>query len=340
MKRVLIVITLALFSSVAAKAERVSSDCTAPDSVVKKYKTDAQRNALSRIFWFNSPYKDSADIPAMWTDTILRALIAVYNAPLPKTDTVDGVTINIMDIHGRPYQTGDTFAIAMNGFGFIVDTSQQWVKDLKQNIFPTSDAQVNAFFHKYKIKSTAFSIYMSFGALETEENYNMTVLTKEWAKISGVQSIEKTFIIGDGNYLVVPLITPDFVEIIYSYGYGDCPAGCTGRKNWRYRVYYNCDVEFLESWEGPLKFTPPPPVTGIPGCIAAPAPAVFPNPFNDYINLPYDADYSIINIMGRVVKKGVSVNNRIEQLQNLPSGVYSLILQKDGDMKKQSIVKE
>ena len=74
---------------ISSNCQIVPSVCTAPDSIVTKYKEDADRLTLRKIYRNNLSFKDSIDIPKVHSDTVLNALIAVYNATtLSERDTV------------------------------------------------------------------------------------------------------------------------------------------------------------------------------------------------------------------------------------------------------------
>ncbi len=64
-------------------------NCIAPDSIIEKYKDDADRLALRKISGLHLPYEDSIEIPKIFSDSFLNELIAVYNAVgIPERDTV------------------------------------------------------------------------------------------------------------------------------------------------------------------------------------------------------------------------------------------------------------
>src|SRR5215218_8938480 len=91
-----VVLLLLLFLSARTNGQIISSSCTAPDSIVEKYTTDAYRMTMNKLYRNNISYKDSVHIPYSHVDTVMRALLAVYNATgLPARDTV----VTQYDIH-------------------------------------------------------------------------------------------------------------------------------------------------------------------------------------------------------------------------------------------------
>ena len=339
-KAFLYIIALFLVHAALAQPMIVSSECDAPDSIKSKYKEDAMRLALSRVYRTNSAYKDSATIPASVTDTMLKALIAVYNAPIPKFDTADGDTVYFADIHSRPYQAMDTFSLVLNAFSMQADKNQQWLQQLMANTLPTSNALVNTLMAKYHLKFPWFSAYSNWGSFSSDSDYNMSVVAKEWLAVPGVYSTEKEGIGGDGSYLVVDDITSNYVSVVYSYGWGDCPSGCISRKNWRFRVYYDCGVEYLNSWRGAV--TMPPYPNYIPRCPTYFDDTVFPNPFTSEISIgnatTYN-NYKLADIAGRVVLQGKPGADLKINTEQVPSGVYILKLFSSDGMKQVKLVK-
>jgi hypothetical protein len=84
----------------------IPSICTGPDIAVESYKIDATQIAIRKLFDQNLVYKDSIDVPEVHRNTILDALIAVYNTEIPERDTV----IDIFDIHILFKDMGDIYA--------------------------------------------------------------------------------------------------------------------------------------------------------------------------------------------------------------------------------------
>jgi hypothetical protein len=93
------ILLILLFLSAHTKGQTVSSSCTAPDSIVERYEYDAYRMTMQKFYRNNISYKDSVNIPYSHIDTVMRALLAVYNATaLPARDTV----VTMFDIHIHP----------------------------------------------------------------------------------------------------------------------------------------------------------------------------------------------------------------------------------------------
>jgi hypothetical protein len=158
-------------------------------------------------------------------------------------------------------------------------------------------------------------------------------MTKIFKGISGVYYSDPYSIGGDGNN-ITDSIYPDHIEIIYSIGWGDCPAGCTERRFWKFKVYWNCSVEFVSSYGNRL------PITGV-NEIDNSIIKIYPNPFDDYINIDNKNsifNYTITDLLGQEIKSGSS-STKIEDLKNLQNGIYILQINCDNKVWTRKILK-
>ena len=145
--RKVIILLLLLTGPLLAFSQVVTSSCTAPATIVSKYKQDAQRLALRNIHSQNLPYKDSILIPKSHVDPVLRALLAVYNAEsLPARDTV----INTLDIQTFPEPV-------MNSIIIAADSTLPWMQQLKLGNLNTGNTTVNNLITKYNLQIDSYS---------------------------------------------------------------------------------------------------------------------------------------------------------------------------------------
>lgn len=311
-----IAIAIFLLIATAGFGQIIPSSCNAPDSIISKYIDDADRMAVRRIFRNNWVYKDSIEIPGAYSDTILNALLAVYNAAsLTERDTV----VTLLDLHTFP----DT---PVNGLFIDVDTALGWVVALKNGIFPTGDATIDTLFTRYEIQLDRYGY--SFGrrvsiTFNTGRNMNIKALTPILDTIPGIYWVSDRWVIGDG-YNITDSVFNDRVELVYYKGWWGCPSGCTGKRFWKFNVYDDCSVEFVKSWGGQVPLYNQ--VTeNMPSSIA-----VYPNPFKNIIRLDGDTEdhlYALKNVAGQTVAHGRVTNHQIAGLEKLPPGVYFLGLQ-------------
>ena len=343
MKNYILLLLLCILS-ITSYSQKVPSSCNASDSVRALYRTDAQRIALSRIYKYNSPYKDSVTIPEIWTDTIMRALLAVHNASLlPASDTV-----KTLHIHSQADQ--DSNAASLNELSLYVDYSKLWVKELEVNTFPTSDTSVNNLIVKYPflklvhLKKPPYS--QAFMTWRCDSNLNLKLIAKEWQTISGVLSIKNQDMFGSGNnYLWADSVSDKSLFVNYSYGWMDCPSGCQCWRWWYFKVdFLSCDVEFLFSGGGglPQQYCILPYPNSIEK-VHSELITVYPNPFNDYIQISKPEvclSYRLIDMTGRLIKQGQADKTGKIYTQELLTGLYILLLLTDTQSYSIHIIKE
>ncbi len=232
-----ITIAIAFFFSYC-NAQLVPSSCDAPDSIKTKYQDDADRLTVRRTNRTMTTYKDSVLIFKPWSDTVLNALMAVYNATsLPARDTV----VKMYDIHSR-YED-------IKGVSVGADSSLNWMHQLKTGNLVTGNDTIDYLISKYHLH-----IYDYYGSkydryhyvsFISDNNINGSPLIKLFKEVSTVYWAGPAFVqIGDGNNIQDSVHT-DFVELIYSYGYGDCLSGCICRTYWTFYVYPDCSVEYV-----------------------------------------------------------------------------------------------
>lgn len=233
-------------------AQTVQSTCTAPGSIIQLYQDDADRITVKRFYQFNYTYSDSVKIPASYSDTVLRALIAVYNATaLPARNAV----VSTYSIH--------TFSNpSLNKLNVFADSTLPWMQQLKQNNIPTGNSQIDNLLANYSLTvqnySNWFGLYSYHMVRFTSlNNLNLAPLANTFTTIPNVSYAELPSIIGDGNNITAT-VTPNYVDLSYKLAWGDCPAGCIYSHYWNFRVYYDCTVEWMGEFGYPIDVLPTP----------------------------------------------------------------------------------
>jgi len=225
------------------KCQVVPSNCVTRDSVLSSYKNDADRMAIRRVNHTGSSYKDSVRINKEISKDYLSALIAVYNATvLPAIDTIT----RMLNIH--------TYNPGLNSLIVMADSNLIWMTNLRYNILPTRDYDIDKMMTTYSLKKGFYSGLMqpSLVVFKTEINSNLTPLAKKLKTALGVNSAESEVLYGDGND-IIDSINDKYTELVYSYGWQECPTGCEQRRYWKFRVYSDCSVEYMGSYGQPLE---------------------------------------------------------------------------------------
>jgi hypothetical protein len=313
MKKILFV--LFCFGYFNANSQIVQSSCIANDSILAKYKDDADRLALMRILRIGSSFTDSVNIPTPYSDTVLNALLAVYNAySLPARDSV----IEIFNIHAFP-------SLPLRDFTVWADSNLLWMQNLRNEIIPTGDGYVDSLIYKYNLIMKAYYPFNSQGYhvvnFAASNNLNVEALTDIWETIPGVQLSSPAYLFGYGSN-IQDSVYYDHIEIIYVLDWA-CPySGCYRHHYWKFNIYYDCTVEFMESYGDPIS------VLGIYNEEEEPI-TVAPNPFHDNIKIKGLHDpfiYSISNALGKIQISGISENGELKNLNKLEKGIYILTI--------------
>jgi hypothetical protein len=305
----LVLFTVLVLANVSF-GQRIKSNCVANDSITNIYRNDADRLTLKRFYRNDSKFADSINIPNHISDTVLKALIAVYNVKsIPARDTV----IDQFGIH-----TFNDFSI--NRFQLDADSNLGWVKNLVKGKIPCGNTHIDSLIIPYNFKVESYGKSFPQSAyrivMRSDSNYNIEELTKKLKRAPEVISARSLISYGDGNRILDSIYT-DHVELIYSYGWGDCQAGCINRRYWKFNVYFDCSVEFVNSYGKRL---------GTKQTFQELI-SLSPNPFTDQIRitgLTEKINYSIYNQIGIKYLEGSTNTGIIDNLGSLKSGIYYL----------------
>ena len=312
-------------------SQTVNSSCDGSESVVKRYKNTADKLAILRSVKTGNTYKDSVVINRQLSTNYLKALLAVYNASLlPARDTIVAIGINL-DYKLFP---------AFNYLYFDADTNKIWIKNLKNNIIPCGNSSIDYLLSKYYLKfinynnivplpPSTFNLGLTF---KTDTNFYMNRLCDKFNALYPQG-------IGVGNaspqtlsslvFDITDSINPNFTELTYRAGWGDCMAGCIYKRYWTFRVYNDCSVEYKGSYGNPLTFDI---FAGIKNNETdANGIKYYPNPVQDKLNIDFEnlnetpKNLKIINLLGETVytRSGLKQNSEID-VSFLPGGIYYL----------------
>lgn len=279
------------------------------------YRYDAEMLAFEKIRDQELPEADSVLIPQAHIDTILDALIAVYNATgLPARDTV----VDLLDIHHFRI-------IDLDKVSPMLDPTYPWVQQLAMGQIPAGSAVVDSLIDKYDL--VLFDYQPSYAlsswdraTFKSEQHYNVVALAAQFDSLPGVHYCIVSGRPGDGDRMEASMVE-GHVELIYSHGWGDCPAGCGLRRYWKFNVYPDCSVEFVESYGSQMIFS-----TGVVEPVKS-ALLVAPNPFADHIELRGKSgtfEYVLATTAGQVVRQGQAQGSVIDDVGDLQAGLYLL----------------
>jgi subtilisin-like proprotein convertase family protein len=216
----------------------LASDCTPDPAFTNFYQNDAE--VLAAIQMINDPaYASTIEIPNDLFDFYYDRLNAVFNAAeIPERDTV----VECLNIH--IFSNVSTKEVSVT-----VSLGTNWVEEITNGIFPTSNTSVNNLISQYGLTlnnyyQSAFDWSLSFIA---EDNLNTQALANEFSLIQGVISTYPEVYYGGGTGIYIQNHT-SYSDITYYIGWGDCLAGCIYGHEWMFRVFDDCSVQFLSSF--------------------------------------------------------------------------------------------
>jgi len=225
------------------------NDSNVPDGLRELYREDAARLALRELQTRPGGYGDIA-IAAELIDTYYAALVQVFNADdLSARDSV----VDVYHIHtfGQP----ETRRLLLQAAA-----DQEWVQRLVTGELPTGNARVDRLLEDYGLSldwkyplSTSNEMLI---VLRSADALNIAALAHLFEGIAGVRYSEPDGMGGDGNDIRASRNDPMLLD--YSLGYGDCPAGCIGRRFYHFAVHDGGTVEYLGASGSP------PPRSGSP----------------------------------------------------------------------------
>ena len=286
--------------------------CVASDSVLAMYRDDADRIALAKTFQNGTTWTDSVAIDTVPAQTAMAALVAVYNSTSPQRDTV----VDLLDIHIYPH-------IPLRSVILSADTSLDWVHQLVAGNIPTGNATIDSLMQQYDVVDVNPWNWIVDATQEftftTGTNWNLLPLTTLFAQIPGVNYCEVNGTFGDGDR-ITDSVFADHVLITYSYGWGDCPAGCGGFYHWVFSVQPDCSVDFIGGY-GQSPFIP----SNVSETTTT-STVAWPNPTAGMLHLkePFrKGAYAVFGMDGRAFGAPAVCGDGIDS-SGLPSGSYLL----------------
>lgn len=218
-------------------------DSLIPDSIKSLMKEDAAFLTLRDVY-LDSAKKDSLVIlPENSVESYYRGFVHIYNADtLPARDAV----IETYKIHAFPNPAAHSIIVA-------VDSTKDWVDAWKNGQRLTGNQQIDNLIDEYDLKLDRYYHWPTYHAavLSSEAAINIYALSKMFEPIDGVIFSEPNGHIGDGNN-IEGSIESNYLEYLFSYGWGDCPSGCINRHYWLFQVKFDGTVEFIGSYGDPL----------------------------------------------------------------------------------------
>lgn len=224
-----------------------SDDSSVPEALRSAYREDAARLALRHLTASGDPARSDVELPATLVASLYNALVHVFNArDLSARDSV----VDLYRVHTFP--NPDVLSVTLG-----LDSTAAWVRSLREGGVPTGNAQFDELVDTYDLELERYhdlQIIYDLAALRAAAPLNTIALAPMFRDIEGVLTASPQTWFGDGNDIRASAVS-DGWRLDYSRGFGDCPAGCTGRYTWMFRV----DADGNVTYEGTTGPRPPPP---------------------------------------------------------------------------------
>jgi hypothetical protein len=221
----------------------LADDTMVPGQMKTFYREGAARLALREVRE-STPLQDaSPEIPAEKAENYYRALVHVFNMNSAWSDTVT----KIIPIHTFP-------DIEMKQMIVSFVDGLDWTTPWRDGDRFTGNPSVDSLLTRYDLHLLKYYDWPWAHAvvLESRRFLNIPAVAKKFAAVDGVRYAESNSRMGDGNNIQAEWTDPLLLKLTYSFGYGDCPAGCINRRFWDFEVHINGTVNFLRAYGSPL----------------------------------------------------------------------------------------
>lgn len=162
---------------------------------------------------------------------ILAALQIVY---------LDSISTASSDI--RKYNVHALCPKKLHKTSITIDTTNENFNSWKTYGF-TDNLKLDLLIDEYDLQLD--SIRADQYLVHTETGINQESLARELVKFPFIKKAKAANCIGDGSQIEIIYFNPDFIQLIYSYGWGDCPSGCINRHYWELGIYGSGLIELL-----------------------------------------------------------------------------------------------
>jgi hypothetical protein len=301
----------------------VPSSCNAPDSIKAQFSDDALRLAITNLFDTYHINSSKIIVPQRHVDTVMKALMAVYNAPLPYRDTVF-----------KKYKIHTLSSRTLNAFNVYIDTAHLWAKQWRAGNTLTGDDRIDNYLSRFQFFNKRTSCFgrsctVSF---QTTQKLNIRALVDSLKLLSQFIEVYPESGTLVGNMDIFYTVRNNVKQLIFWHGEGDCPAGCIDNWYWYFSVFPDCSVRY--DGESPRLLE----TQSVPdGQIKL---QVSPNPTFDVLHIQLAetnlTGVRLFDIQGRLIKEK-TVNGTVSDIsmdiQDLPNGRYLLkVVTTEGDV--------
>ncbi|MFC1529817.1 hypothetical protein ACFL6R_03765 [Gemmatimonadota bacterium] len=229
-----------------------TDDSNIPQSLRDYYWEDAARLAVRSILNTGGSQSQEIEIPVDSIRTFYNSLIRIYNATvLAARDSV----IETYKIH--TYFNPPLYPITLS-----VDTTMTWVHAWRDGNVFTGNAEIDTLLARYDLELDSYNQYMSqtLVILKAIRPLNLIPLAHQFETVPGVVNAHPDYGWGDGFDIITSDTSVQWIQLDYTIGWGAaglyiigeaCPNGCPNRRYWRFRIFEDNRVQFINSWGSP-----------------------------------------------------------------------------------------
>lgn len=221
------------------KQMAAANDSLIPDSIKTKLKEDAALLALRDVHADPQSKQNLITIPQELIDFYYYGLMHVYNTVnIPQRDSV----FSVHKIHTFRRPEHHSVIVA-------VDSNKSWTNNWRLGNRITGNSQIDGLVLNYDLRLINYYSYpiLHAAVLESPKPINIYALSKKFNTIDGVIFAEENRTVGEGNDISA-LIEQNYLTIVFSKGWGDCPAGCIYRHYWLFNIKFDGNVSFVRSY--------------------------------------------------------------------------------------------
>ena len=205
----------------------------------ENYLTDCHELYVREIL--ANPNHPNSSTPILDTEELQKIMTVfqlIYDLKIPERDTVfHYYSINALKCH------------SLNSIVMKVNPDASEIKNLVKGNIPTGNIKLDNILTSYSFNSVETSYgYPKFPwlSVNTDNFYNLKPIIEAFKKLPCVTIAENNGGCFDGNNIMLER-NNNQATVSFSIGRGDCPAGCTYRRTWIFRIINN-KATFLKSY--------------------------------------------------------------------------------------------
>lgn len=264
----------------------LQAQCPIDPTLRFRYENDVKKVALSNLTTAHlqspQPDFDSIAIPDHWQAPVWESFAAIYaEQSIAERDTV----FDVYCIHRNLFNSLGGVHLGI----IFLDNTNGWTFGGLGNLVQTGNQTLDSLLllHGFVDGGTVFPQYRS---IKTTMAINFDAMVKRLESYGIWAGLE--YLSGDSYTWINCTQQPDSSWVTeFHLKWGDCPAGCTDARIWRFKTRPNCQVEKLSTvfFQPTGYLIPAPPNCNISDLDMAPDKSdwatVYPNPFSHQLQI-------------------------------------------------------